>query len=175
LTFDGVGFLFDIPSQYHGMYSDGTHLPVSLLDGSSPLLKRIYIYSASRTPSDSSDKHSDPYPSTSSITLSCHSKPEVELSSLHHQHQQRNEGYAREKQVLFVGMSLQDVVSSIGMPEFASQPSARSESYVQKYEYRKLGNSSRRVYKLSNRWIILCICLYKYLFIDKFFMNVYKV
>eukprot|EP00603_Paraphysomonas_imperforata_P003230 CAMPEP_0114419164 /NCGR_PEP_ID=MMETSP0103-20121206/3882_1 /TAXON_ID=37642 ORGANISM="Paraphysomonas imperforata, Strain PA2" /NCGR_SAMPLE_ID=MMETSP0103 /ASSEMBLY_ACC=CAM_ASM_000201 /LENGTH=468 /DNA_ID=CAMNT_0001587567 /DNA_START=133 /DNA_END=1539 /DNA_ORIENTATION=+ len=144
LSFDGVGFLFRIPAQYQALYEDGKTLPIVLPDRSSPVLERIYVFSR-----DFDLDHPEAYPDMQAPTARIVLQDQDSTAPGTHLHllspsthpPSPTRGHARDEKetYLALGMTPQDVVSNLGTPDFASLSPQHAETFIHKYEYKRLG------------------------------------
>lgn len=144
LSFDGVGFLFHIPDHYQSLYEDGKTLPIVLPDKSSPVLERIYVFAR-----DFDLERPEAYPDlpvkTARIILRGQDSPALGTHlhllspSTHPPSPTRGHTKDDKETYLALGMTPQDVVSNLGTPDFASLSPQHAETFIHKYEYKRLG------------------------------------
>lgn len=144
LTFDGVGFLFRIPTEFQSLYEDGKALPIVLPDKSSAVLERIYVF-ARDFDVGNPKAYPDVLPPTARIVLQEHDNSllgthfHLLSPAVHSTSTSSGRPEAAKEGCLALGMTPQDVVSNLGTPDFASLSPQHVETFIHKFEYKRLG------------------------------------
>ena len=130
LRLDGAGLLFCVPSKYQHIYSDGKHLPVTLPDGKSVPLQRIYV-----CPVDFDLLQPASFPDdNSTMTITTPSTPHV---SVHMNATSSPSVSIADIGTIALGATPQDIISLLGDPSLASLVS--NTNYSTRYEYKQHG------------------------------------